>query len=88
MPEIIYHSPAEYPVKALLTNAEGLVWVKCLVDRNGKVRDVKIATGSGMNIGFEEAAIEAAWNNRYKPALQGGNPVAIWVTYPVEFKLK
>ena len=77
-----------YPEVALLTNREATVWVKALIDKEGKVREARIAKSSGMNVGFDEAALEAAYKNFYKPAIQNGRPVACWVTYPVEFKLK
>ena len=31
--------------------------------------------------------VEAAYQMLYKPAIQNGQPVAVWVTYPVYFKL-
>jgi protein TonB len=88
MPTLIKEEKPVYPEVALLTNREATVWVKALVDKEGKVREARIAKSSGMNVGFDEAALEAAYKNFYKPAIQNGRPVAIWVTYPVEFKLK
>lgn len=88
MPTIIKEEKPVYPEVALLTNREATVWVKALVDKEGKVREARVAKSSGMNVGFDEAALEAAYKNIYKPAIQNGRPVAIWVTYPVEFKLK
>lgn len=76
-----------YPEIAELTGTEGTVWVQALVDKNGKVRDARIARASGSNVGFDEAALEAAFQMLYKPAIQNGQPVAVWVTYPVHFKL-
>jgi len=42
---------------------------------------------SGANAGFEEAALKAARKRKYRPALQNGQPVAVWVTYKKIFKL-
>ncbi len=88
MPTVIKEEKPTYPEVALLTNREATVWVKALVDKEGRVKEARIAKSSGMNVGFDEAALEAAYKNFYKPAIQNGRPVAIWVTYPVEFKLK
>lgn len=88
MPTIVKEERPVYPEVALLTNREATVWIKALVDKEGKVREARIAKSSGMNVGFDESALEAAYKNFYKPAIQNGRPVAIWVTYPVEFKLK
>jgi protein TonB len=78
----------KYPDLAQRANIEGTVWVKALVDKEGKVRDVIIVKDSGANAGFEEAAIDAAKQTVWKPAISNGQPIAVWVTYKVEFKLK
>ncbi|MEW5702431.1 MAG: TonB family protein [Candidatus Zixiibacteriota bacterium] len=77
-----------YPQVAELTGKEATVWVMALVDKEGKVREARVAKSSGSNVGFDEAAVEAAYKCAYKPAIQNGRPVAIWVTYKVDFKLK
>jgi protein TonB len=78
----------EFPEMARLTGREGRVVVRALVDREGMVQRAEIVKSSGMNVGFDEAAIEAALLCGYKPAIQNGMPVAVWVTYTVEFKLR
>jgi len=88
MPTLIKKEETAYPEVAKLTNREATVWVKALVDKEGKVREARVAKSSGMNVGFDDAALESAYKYIYKPAIQNGRPVAIWVTYPVEFKLK
>ncbi len=77
-----------YPPLAQRAGVEGAVWVKALVDKEGNVRDVIIVKPSGANAGFEEAAIDAAKQTVWKPAISNGQPVAVWVTYKVDFKLK
>jgi protein TonB len=78
----------KYPDIARRAGIEGAVWVKALVNKEGKVLDVLIAKSSGANAGFEEAAIDAAKQTVWKPAIANGQPIAVWVTYKVEFKLK
>jgi protein TonB len=78
----------KYPDLAQRANIEGTVWVKALVDREGRVRDVRIVKPSGANAGFEEAAIDAAKQGVWKPAISNGQPIAVWVTYKIDFKLK
>lgn len=78
----------KYPELAQRANIQGTVWVKALVDKEGKVRDVLIVKDSGANAGFEDAAIDAAKQTVWKPAISNGQPIAVWVTYKVEFKLK
>lgn len=88
MPVEIYHEQPVYPEMAALTEKSGTVWVQALVDKEGKVRDARVLKPSGANVGFEESALEAAYKNRYKPAIQNGRPVAVWVSYKVDFKFR
>lgn len=76
-----------YPELARKAGIEGTVWVKALVDKRGKVRDVLIVKESGANAGFEEAALQHGHGIKYKPAISNGQPIAVWVTYPVHFRL-
>jgi protein TonB len=78
----------EYPPLAQRAGVEGTVWIKALVDKEGKVRDVIIVKDSGANAGFEEAAIDAAKKTVWKPAIANGQPIAVWITYKIDFKLK
>lgn len=87
-PVKIEEAPLQYPVMAQRAGIEGSVFINVLVDKEGKVRDVRILKDSGANAGFEEAAMEQARNTTWKPAISNGQPVAVWVTYKVIFKLK
>jgi protein TonB len=74
-----------YPEIARRAGIEGVVFIQILVDKTGKVRDVKIQKGPEM---FHEAAKEAAWKSVWRPAIQNQKPVAVWVAYPIRFTLK
>ena len=87
-PVKIQDAPLKYPEIARKAGIEGSVWVKVLVDRSGNVQDAIIAKESGANAGFEEAALEAAKQCKWKPAMQNKQPVALWVTYEIKFQLK
>jgi protein TonB len=78
----------KYPEIARKAGIEGSVWVKVLVDKSGKVKDAIVLKESGSNAGFEEAALEAAKQGVWKPAMQNKQPVALWVAYEVKFQLK
>jgi len=88
MPVAVKKVEPKYPELARRAGIEGTVWVKALVDKSGKVRDVIILKESGANAGFEEAAIKSAYGYAYKPAISNGQPVAVWVAYKVNFKIK
>jgi protein TonB len=87
-PMAINEVKPEYPPLARQAGIEGIVWIEALVDKNGNVRDVRVVKPSGSSAGFEEAAMEAAKKTKWKPAISNKQPVAVRVTYPVEFKLK
>ncbi len=78
-----------YPDSAKKAGIEGEVWIKALIDRQGKVRDVEcLRDSSDKPYIFCEPATKSALQYEYKPALSAGNPVAVWVKYKVKFSLK
>ncbi len=85
--EMIYEHTPEYPRLAKQAGMEAVVWVKALVNKDGTVKKAVIFKSSGSKAGFDEAAVAAAYKCKYKPAIQNGRPVAIWVAYQVEFTL-
>jgi protein TonB len=87
-PVPVYQEPLVYPEMAERAGIEGVVWVRALVDKDGRVRDAIVDKASGTNAGFEEAALTAAMKNRYKPAIQNGRPIPVWVSYRALFELK
>lgn len=86
VPEMIYDEKPEYPRLAKQAGIEGLVWVKALVRTDGTVSKAAVYKSSG-TAALDEAAVNAAYKNRYKPGIQNGRPVNVWVTYKVEFNL-
>jgi TonB family protein len=89
MPSLRIKMYPDYPLKAKQLALEAKVVVKALVDADGSVRAAKVTEPSEQNqaIGFERAALEAAMESIYRPAIVDGKPVAAWVTYAVAFEL-
>lgn len=85
-PEMIKEVPPLYPREAMMKNLQGKVWVSVLVDKNGLVRSSSVARTSG-HAALDSAAVQAARLCKYKPGKQNGKPVAVWVTYPVDFSI-
>ena len=79
---------AVYPDSAKKANVKGSVWVKVLIDKQGGVKRALIAKGSGKKVGFEEAALAAAKQATWKPAMLDKKPVATWVSYEMKFALE
>ena len=74
-----------YPEIARRASVEGTVWVKILVDKEGKAKKAVIMK-SDAEI-FNEPALEAARQWVFTPALMNNGPVAVWAAVPFRFKL-
>lgn len=86
MPELLESVAPEYPAEAKQAELTGDVWLKALVASDGTVTKAEIATSSGHEA-LDEAALAAAKECRYNPALQDGQPVAAWISYKISFTL-
>ena len=76
------------PVRALLEQIEGSVIVQAEVFEDGSVEAVEI--GRSLQAGYggwDEAVIFAMKQWLFIPAKYQGNPIAIWVIFPVECHL-
>jgi len=87
LPVIIREIKPDYPSQAIQAGLEGRVTIQALVDKEGAVRDVFVVKPSGVEC-LDLAAVKAARQCTYRPAIQNGHPIAVWVTYPVVFRLK
>jgi TonB family protein len=79
-----------YPEKAHKLGVEAKLYVNALVDSEGKVIEAEIIRipDDAKNLGFEDAALDAACQARYKPAIKDDKAVEVWISYPVHFKLQ
>jgi TonB family protein len=84
-PEAINQEQPKYPALALKAGLEGTVWTKLWVDETGRVFQAYV-TKSDASI-FEQSALEAARQWRFKPAMAKGKPIAVWVSVPFRFKI-
>lgn len=84
--EMVHNEAPNYPRLAEQAGLEGLVWIKVLVGKSGWVQDAFIYKSSGTP-SLDEAALYVAPKNQFKSGLKDGQPICMWVTYKVEFKL-
>ena len=88
-PILINQVKPEYPANAIDLMVTGTIWVKALVDSLGDVTEVVVIRDVGENITFfRQSAIDAAMKTKWKPARSNGKPIAVWVTFKVDFDLK
>jgi TonB family protein len=74
----------DYPDELRRAGVEGKVGLEIAVGRSGSVDDVRVIRS---NPPFDEAAVKAVRQWSYRPALQDGKPVKVFMTVVVEFNL-
>jgi len=84
--EMVLRVAPSYPRIAEQAGIQGKVWIKVLVNKRGEVVDAVVFKSSGAK-GLDMAALSVAWQNKFRPAVQNGEPVAVWVAYDVDFVL-
>jgi TonB family protein len=87
MPEMLTQVSPVYPKEEREKGIEADVWIKALVGSSGNVLKAMTMKSEGVPEPFLKAALDAALQNRFKPAVAKGKPVAVWVTYRVNFVL-
>ena len=73
-----------YPRRALAAGQQGVVTLRLKIDHQGVLRDAAVADAQPAGI-FEEAALEAVRELRFRPALRNGVPVGSVKTIEVPF---
>lgn len=76
---------AIYPAAARGTGREPRVLLAVLVDEHGRVAEVRVKEGDSSGLGFDEAAVAAAWRARFLPATRNGAPVRSWSELMIDF---
>ena len=76
-----------YPEIAQEAGIEGTVVVQVFIDKKGRVQDTIILKGIP-NTGLDEAAVKAIRKTRFRPAKQRERAVGVWISIPVNFRLK
>ena len=77
----------QYPEIAQEAGIEGTVYVQAFIDKKGRVKEVNIVKGIP-NTGLNEAAMDAIRKTKFYPAKQRERPVGVYISIPVNFKLK
>jgi protein TonB len=85
-PTVVSQPTPKYPELAQRAGIEGNVWVKILVDKEGKPKKA-VVIKSDAEV-FNEEAKEAAMNSKFTPAVMNNGPVICWVAVQYKFRLK
>jgi len=73
-----------YPHSAVIMRVQGAVILEAIIDREGRVENLKVLSGHPLLI---PAAFEAVQQWRYRPTLLNGQPVAVVTQVTVNFSL-
>jgi protein TonB len=85
-PEMVVSVKPEYPEIAKRAGITGKVYVKVLVDKEGRPKKAVVVKSDSEL--FNQAAIEAAMKSAFTPALQNNHPIAVWIVLPYRFTLE
>ena len=77
----------QYPLNAARNNVEGRVVLQFVVEKDGRIGDVKIARSVDPELDAEALRVVKSMPN-FIPGRQDGKPVAVWYTIPISFKLQ
>ena len=77
----------KYPAEAKAAGKQGRVMVQFVVRKDGSISDVSVAKSAG-NLSLDKEAVRAVSSMpKWNPGTQGGKPVNVQYTIPVQFKL-
>ena len=80
-------SHINYPPMAAENNVQGRVVVQFVVDKTGRVGEVKVVRSVDKDLDKEAIRVVKSLP-KFTPGRQNGQPVRVWYTLPVTFKLQ
>ena len=89
-PAFVEKAQIDFPEEAREASVAGKVWVKVMLDKEGKpVKTEILKRDPEIAYMFDEATRRWAMRCRFSPAKDSlGNPVRVWVTVPLNFKIE
>jgi TonB family protein len=77
----------KYPDEAIKNETQGKVYIKFAIDKEGNVTQPSVQ--KGVDPLLDKAALDViSAMPKFTPGKQGGKPVAVWYTLPINFQLK
>jgi len=83
---VIYRVEPEYPLDAREKKIEGTVVLTLTVDHEGLPQNIKVK--KSLYPSLDQSAIEAARKMRFEPAMKNGQPVSMWISVEMEFRVE
>jgi TonB family protein len=86
-PVRITYVPPVYPELARRARIQGIAIVEAIIDKEGKVVDARVIESPGRAFGFDDAALKAVNQWKFKPATFKGKPVDVYFNLTITFEL-
>jgi TonB family protein len=83
--KLITSVPPLYPALAKSQHVSGNVLIDALIDANGRVTTMKVASGPTL---LHQAAMDSLKQWKYQPASLDGKPVSMHLTVTIQFRLQ
>jgi len=87
-PRLLRSVRPNYTAEAMRAKVQGIVRLEGVVMPDGSVGDVKITRSLDGVFGLDQEAIKAAKQFRFVPGTRFGEPVAVLVSFEIEFTLR
>lgn len=84
-PAVVKRIEPIYPELARKAGIQGKIFVKVLIDKEGKIKKAVVLQGPEI---FHEPAIAAVMQWVFKPAIQHDRPIAVWMVIPINFQIR
>jgi protein TonB len=81
-------SKLKYPEAATEAGKEGTVYVKFVVDQNGKVGNLTLQNNAGYGFDEEALRVVSMIPNFKTPGMVGGKAVKVYFQLPIKFRMK
>ncbi|MEO8276796.1 MAG: energy transducer TonB [Thermoanaerobaculia bacterium] len=85
-PERLGGAQPAYTELARKARIQGVVIVEAVIDKEGRVTNVRVL--KGLPMGLDQSAVDAVKNWRFKPATLNGRPVSVYYSLTVNFRLQ
>jgi TonB family protein len=87
-PRLIRQVKADYTDAAIRARIQGVVGLKCIVERDGSVGPVRVVRSLDAASGLDEAAVAAVKQWRFAPGTKNGAPVRVEINVEMSFSLR
>jgi TonB family protein len=87
-PRLLQSVRPNYTSDAMRAKVQGVVVLEGVVLPDGTVGDVRVTRSLDRAFGLDEEAVKAAKRFRFQPGTRFGEPVAVLVSFEIEFTLR